>query len=588
MSDSLWVELFGRPWLPGLQALLVANGVLGGGLTHIKWLMFGVGAAMLITFAVYLWRRFGPGCAAVGTAILLACPDVLWVTAAPYQEALFYLGFAVSLLCVPNSNQPARIGLVLGCIICLCTRYEGIVWLACLAAVHTRHATTRVRAMWWTPVFVSAAAYAYLLRTTGLSLHSPSAELPQTDVLTHATYLLTYLFDSPAALWLVPAAIGAVVLYRDRPSKAVIAHDLFTLGFVAVYLTTAPYVPAGNRRFHLPLIVWLACRAGVGLRALIRAVPRGRLKNIVLTCISVGVAIACLLRATTAQRELTESARAHLSPARVGAVCERLIPEDRGLLMAWKPANYHGYPSKISMRIAAQLHTPRKRIVFAPEFERWEASTQVRALERRFGGVLLRRRKHDPPGIIRRHQRIEQQLRQQFGPALMRSRIAGGYELFTWGTGNRHVETQNLPTDTLPVDLHILGIPDLRAVTGDLARLRLEDIRWYPGVWPDEIQVMWKAKASDREASRIGLEFPVTTSTTQLVLRMTASQSGGNLRVQLDGRFLGEYDLQHSEPVSRTVEYPVELTPGIHRLDLELAAGDVERQAAVSGIWLHN
>lgn len=582
MGDSLWVELFGRPWLPGLQAIIVANTYLSGGLILLKWVMLALVAAAIIVFARAQWRRFGPLATAVTTAILLADPDLLWVSAAPYQEGLFYLGLSLGLLGLTSKNQAKTRGVLLGlsCLICLATRYEGLLWAAALAFVQTRRSTSRATLVgWWgLAVAVPASIYAYLLRDTGVGIESPSVALPQTDAWTHLQFVLDYVFGSTAALWVVPAAIGTAVAYQKRPRREAIALDLYTAGFVAVYLATAPYMPAGNRRFHIPILIWLALRAGIGLAALVPTHAGRRRQYIVSACILMGTAAATLRTGATAQQQLHTSAERHLSPARVGAICQQLIPTNRGLLMAWTPADYHGYPSKISMRIAAQLTRPRARVVFAPEFESWSASSQKHYLETTAGGVLLRRRKDDSAGIRARHRQIESLLHQLFGSRLARARVAGGYELYTWIGEERPSHAE------LPVELHPLGIPGLRAIGGDLGNIRLEDPRWYPGHWNRNFQLQLKAPTS--EASTIELEFSTSATRSAIGFDLTQTPSGGTLQLAIDGTMVATYQLSSSIPRPLAVRENVELAAGTHRVTLTLTPGPEGRQLAISRIYL--
>lgn len=597
MRDTIWVELFGRPWLPGLQSLIVSVYSLGGGLMHIKWLMFGLSAAMLVSLGAYLWRRFGLAVAAIATAALACDPDIWWVSAAPYQESLFYLGVGLCLLGlarlerVGKQSRLAWVTIFGACSILVWTRYEGLVWMAGLAAAMAWHPGTsrRMRLAWGVLGFgVPAAMIGWVLRNAGLGVVSPSGELPDSGPLEHTHFLADYLLGSSAALWLVPAVIGTVVAYRHARTRDLVTHDLFLLGFVGVYIGTAPYLPAANRRFHIPLIVWLTCRGAVGIVHLIRSQPHPRSRALATTLAAGIVGAACLL-ALTSSRELVErSAAKHLSPARAGAVAEHLLPPGSGLLMAWSPGDYHGFPGRASMRIAAQLRGPSSRIVFAPTFEQWPRARRREYLTQTAGGVLLRKRKGDSKGVRARHKRIEPLLHELFPGRLNRARIAGGYHLYTWNgpAPEQHVGTSKT-TSQLPIDLRTLGLPGLRAIAGDLNLARLEDVRWHPGWWPSVVQLVLRVAPDDPEARRLELALPLETATTQLELRFTASHTGGNLRILLDGIEIGTQNLFASEPESRSFVHHQELSPGIHHLVLELAAGTKTRQLALAEVRIH-
>jgi len=596
MRDTIWVELFGRPWLPGLQSLIVGVDSLGGGLVHIKWLMLGLGAGMLVSLGVYMWRRFGLAAAAIATAVLACNPDLWWVSAAPYQESLFYLGVG---LCLMGLTQLERLGsgsrrtwttIVIACFILVLTRYEGLVWMVGLAAAMALHpGSSRRSQIAWGVLGVGAPAafYAWTLRNAGLGVESPSGALPESGPLEHTQFLLDYLLGSPAALWLVPAAIGTVVLYRQQRTRDLVTHDLFTLGFIGVYIGAAPYLPAANRRFHIPLIVWLACRGAAGVVHLLRSQKRRRTR-IVATMVTVGiVGAASLLGLQSSREQIEKSAAKHLSPARVGAVAEHVLRPGSSLLMAWSPGDYHGFPGRTSMRIAAQLTGPSSRIVFAPTFEQWPRARGREYLTQTAGGVLLRRRKGDSKGVRARHKRIEPLLHELFGSRLKRARVAGGYHLYTWDGPNlkQHVSTSKIGAD-LPIDLTVLGVTGLQAVGGDLGLARLEDLRWHPGLWPGVVQLVLRAPARDSEAHRLQLALPVETESTGLELRFTASQTGGKLRILLDDTEIGTQDL-HARgpmPVSFVVRQPI--SPGVHQLDIELATATETRQLALAGVTL--
>ncbi len=266
--DTLWIYYFGRMWLPlGQLPVLVgySSGLGVGGINLIYILVGSLGLWLGYRVAV----RHGHIAGWVMAAGLLTDPDLAAVMASPYQEAVFIPLLFMALLLLqraPPSSVLAGMPLVLTCAALCLTRYEGaiasgacaLVLLIPLGATKPRFAPT-----------VAVGILLAILASCGLVAFETWGRFAMpwdrrsAPVGPMATHVWNYLTSSPIQYWLLLAAPGLFRAFRPARRDLIALHVTAAL-FLVMYLTLSPYLPPGNRRFHIIPALWIYLLAGLG------------------------------------------------------------------------------------------------------------------------------------------------------------------------------------------------------------------------------------------------------------------------------------------------------------------------------------
>lgn len=450
--DQVVVELFGRKWPPLLQLCVKTIYELGGDIGHVRIFMTALGAAFLLAALAYARRGFGRAEALLVALWLAAEPDILWITLAPYQELLLYTPMCLALLVLARASALAErlgarapgdaraLGLcALALTPCLAlaetARYEGALLVlavgVALAEPLVRQLGLR-RALPYLAllgVLVALPIADYLAYTGGVGVaqRSPSEALRPGSSLTNLDHLGHYLLRESTLLW--PALAGLVLTIRSGVARRLDlrALHLYALLFVATYVLTTPYIPASNRRFHVPLLLWLTIHAAIGVVGVARWLLAGaspRARQVGLAAITAFVATQVGYTWRRAERFAERRTQEHARETTIGRAVDARVARDRVIVMAWARGDYHGYPSMRNMRVIAQLGGDVARVRFLDDYDAADEAARE-GLLRTAGGLLMREKAGGSAAAM-----VERATQLRGAPT--RTRVAKDVVLLTW------------------------------------------------------------------------------------------------------------------------------------------------------------
>lgn len=437
--DEFVTDLYGRNWLPGLQSLVVLSYRLGDGLPLVRLTNALLGAVVVVLAFVHGARHFGWAVGVVWAAGLLLDRDFQYVSAAPYQEPLFFalaLGTLALLGRLPeNPTLRDCVPTLLVLAAASLTRYEGLLLgagcgVALFGSPWPRPAPQRSRRLATASLFVALplAIYALFTFSSNGSVVFPGG-LNTARAKENMGHLLGYLTSWPTLPVAAAGGIGAAIslLRRESWTRPFIALYLFTLGSVALYLLWTPYIPANNRRFHLPIALWLTFNAALLARYLFErsSIVAPRFRELVLTAIVLGLVVFQFVdEEGTVAGDLGRAAKGHVKFRRVGETVDETLASNTRLLMPGARDSFLGHPEVRVMQVFGYMQGSPQRLAFAGDLAAGSASI-LPALEG-IGAVLVPPRPHDADIA-----RAAKTLTRRWGPP-REVPLAGGFRLLIW------------------------------------------------------------------------------------------------------------------------------------------------------------
>ncbi len=455
--DQVVVELFGRKWPPLLQLCVKTIYELGGDIGHVRIFMSLLGAGFLLCALAYARRGLGRLEALLVIGWLAVEPDILWITLAPYQELLLYTPVCLALLLlarIDGALDSAEAGATRRqlwlCLVALApclvlaemARYEGVLFILAVAAALASALWQRRGGRRALPALLAIAALAvipivdYLAFTGGggVTQASPTRALSPGDSLTNLDHLAHYLFRQSALL--LPALAGLwVTVRRGLVGRLDLrALHLYTLLFVATYVLTTPYIPASNRRFHVPLLLWLSIHAAIGVVAVARRLLTDMSER---SCRYGAAALALLLALQAgytwrrAERFAERRTREHAREVTIGRAIEASVTREQLVLLAWPRGDYHGYPSMRNMRIIAQLGGDVARVRFWDDYAALPDEAARAEFVDELGALLVRDKKREDEALREGVKTLRERAARSRGEPSAQ-RVTDDVRLYTW------------------------------------------------------------------------------------------------------------------------------------------------------------
>jgi hypothetical protein len=584
--QELVVGIFGRKWLPLLQAFLNSIYALGGTIQDIKLFMAVVGTLFLCVAFVYGYRRFGWLMAVLWCSLLSVDPDIMFVTVAPYQEILFYtllliIVWRVSTL--PSSLAWLRILELLALVVlALLCRYEGLLLSIALAAGIAHNWYTRARLRSVIPyillvlTFIIGPGLGYLV-FSGFSddYHSSlggGVNLARIRVNANAILSLVFSVFFLKYLWL--AGLGLLIHAKQRKlvTPDVLVMNLYMGLFILTYICVCPYIPPANRRYHVPVVIWLYFYTSVTLAYMVPFVSaRSLLKRLSVYAVLVAlVAPHCYWEWLRLRKDITHNLLHHRGNAEVGTFVDRSIQGDQKVLVAWRRGNHYGHPSRANMRLSSYLGGRTNRLCFSDAEVVNNLPRRVKFLcSQECGGLLVKRGKRMRP----HEQHLISIVRSRYRGRLRKVQLLHGVDFYTWPASDS-VERLVTGTDT-PMDVSFLGIEGLTVHGGEQEHVFVQDLRLFPGSWASEFQLFWQGEAVGRklevlfEVSQAGAFY--------LDVGLTQGKDYGIVAMRVDGSDWCRLDVWSPDIAARRMRSSARLwSAGWHELTIEIIGRNEE------------
>lgn len=456
--DELAVGLFGRTWMPMMQAFIKGVFELGGTADEVQVLMGFLSTGMILTAAYFLYRVAGPLEAFLYALLLSVNFNIMWISASPYQETLFYTFFFAVLLGIhkavlsPSGGlwRPV-VALVPWIVLAILSRYEGLLLSSAVAVAIAAH--------WWRDLEVRNPRH--YLGLVALFIVVPvvavpaltSVESAQSSLLVQkiewekivATLdsLWVFLSEPKIFFWL---CIGLVPLFQSKRKVVqwrpeLIASALFLGAFILIFMIFSPFAPVTNSRFHVPIVFTIYAGAALGIPVVLRAVAssvspaRRRAQNMLF-------ALLLLLHVTVTWRATSETMirryAVKLPEANIGRVLDRRIAPPTPILFARGRGDYFGHPHMGNMKIVAYVRGPASRVLFLEDYRALDEARRQRLL-REVGGVLFEREHLGGEEIGE----LLALIARLHGDELTRTDLPRKTSLFTWN------ESARVPDDPL-------------------------------------------------------------------------------------------------------------------------------------------
>ncbi|MCH2173948.1 glycosyltransferase family 39 protein [Myxococcota bacterium] len=408
--DDWVVSIFGRRWLPFVQAFIKAIYDAGGMADEVQAFMAVCSTLLIAAAGWYLWRTAGAVPALMFALLLSVNFNVMWVSASPYQEAPFYLFVFLTLIRLhalsgrtEGSPWPPVLATLPWVVLAMTCRYEGIVLAgaACVAIAWTWWRDRQIRSL---RTYAALALLLVLLPGAGLLMysgmqddyHSSLSSGLDLGLLGRACLsLVRYLGQSPISTWL---AFAVVALFTRRQTLLQgpvdrIAALIYLVGFTVVFLFVHPFYPVTNSRFHVPFVLAILGGGAVGaafvFRTLASQMQRGR---VILVALCVVFLLSVMDSWERTQASMEKRYANKKSKATIGQVLDARVAPPEEILFAWPRGDHHGFPDHQNMQIGAYLRGSTSRIRFVEDFEGLTESERIEWLRGRAGGLLVDRR----------------------------------------------------------------------------------------------------------------------------------------------------------------------------------------------------